>query len=324
MDGSPIIDKSHILGLGYHVPKRIISNDYFLQFMDTSDAWIQERTGISERRMLEKDKATSDMCYEACLQALENSSTDPNEIDGIIVGTVTPDYMTPSVACLLQDKLKTRKVFAFDVSAGCSGFIYCLNIAKAMIENGQVKKLLVAGSENLSKIVDYTDRGTCILFGDGAGAVVIEASETPGIMSVCLGASGKEAELLYTPGGGSKDPNGSRFLVMHGKEVFKEAVKVIQSNSLEAIDAAGITPNEIDLFIPHQANMRIIEAARERLDLPIEKCFVNIAKYGNTSSASVLLALHEALNESKIKKGDNVLFSVFGAGFAWGSAVIKW
>ena len=232
--------------------------------------------------------------------------------------------MTPSVACLLQDKLKTRKVFAFDVSAGCSGFIYCLNIAKAMIENGQVKKLLVAGSENLSKIVDYTDRGTCILFGDGAGAVVIEASETPGIMSVCLGASGKEAELLYTPGGGSKDPNGSRFLVMHGKEVFKEAVKVIQSNSLEAIDAAGITPNEIDLFIPHQANMRIIEAARERLDLPIEKCFVNIAKYGNTSSASVLLALHEALNESKIKKGDNVLFSVFGAGFAWGSAVIKW
>ncbi len=313
-----------ITGTGVYIPEKILSNKDLESLVDTSDEWIKARTGISERRILEKDKATSDMCYEACLQALENSSTDPNEIDGIIVGTVTPDYMTPSVACLLQDKLKTRKVFAFDVSAGCSGFIYCLNIAKAMIENGQVKKLLVAGSENLSKIVDYTDRGTCILFGDGAGAVVIEASETPGIMSVCLGASGKEAELLYTPGGGSKDPNGSRFLVMHGKEVFKEAVKVIQSNSLEAIDAAGITPNEIDLFIPHQANMRIIEAARERLDLPIEKCFVNIEKYGNTSSASVLLALHEALNESKIKKGDNVLFSVFGAGFAWGSAVIKW
>ena len=313
-----------ITGTGVYIPEKILSNKDLESLVDTTDEWIKARTGISERRILEKDKATSDMCYEACLQALKNSSTDPNEIDGIIVGTVTPDYMTPSVACLLQDRLKTRKVFAFDVSAGCSGFIYCLNIAKAMIENGQVKKLLVAGSENLSKIVDYTDRGTCILFGDGAGAVVIEASETPGIMSVCLGASGKEADLLYTPGGGSKDPNGSRFLVMHGKEVFKEAVKVIQSNSLEAIDAAGITPNEIDLFIPHQANMRIIEAARERLNLPIEKCFVNIEKYGNTSSASVLLALHEALNESKIKKGDNVLFSVFGAGFAWGSAVIKW
>lgn len=313
-----------ITGTGIYIPDKVLSNKDLETLVDTSDEWIKARTGISERRILEKDKATSDMCYEACLQALKNSSTDPEEIDGIIVGTVTPDYMTPSVACLLQDKLKTRKIFAFDVSAGCSGFIYCMSIAKAMIENGQAKKLLVAGSENLSKIVDYTDRGTCILFGDGAGAVVIEESETLGIMSVCLGASGKEAELLYTPGGGSKDPTGSRFLVMQGKEVFKEAVKVIQSNSLEAIEAAGLTPKDIDLFIPHQANMRIIEAARERLDLPIEKCFVNIEKYGNTSSASVLLALHEALQESKIKEGDHILFSVFGAGFAWGSAVLKW
>lgn len=313
-----------ITGTGIYIPDKVLSNKDLETLVDTSDEWIKARTGISERRILEKDKATSDMCYEACLQALKNSSTDPEEIDGIIVGTVTPDYMTPSVACLLQDKLKTRKIFAFDVSAGCSGFIYCMSIAKAMIENGQAKKLLVAGSENLSKIVDYTDRGTCILFGDGAGAVVIEESETPGIMSVCLGASGKEAELLYTPGGGSKDPTGSRFLVMQGKEVFKEAVKVIQSNSLEAIEAAGLSPKDIDLFIPHQANMRIIEAARERLDLPIEKCFVNIEKYGNTSSASVLLALHEALQESKIKEGDHILFSVFGAGFAWGSAVLKW
>jgi 3-oxoacyl-[acyl-carrier-protein] synthase-3 len=313
-----------ITGTGICIPDKVLSNKDLETLVDTSDEWIKARTGISERRILEKDKATSDMCYEACLQALKNSSTDPEEIDGIIVGTVTPDYMTPSVACLLQDKLKTRKIFAFDVSAGCSGFIYCMSIAKAMIENGQAKKLLVAGSENLSKIVDYTDRGTCILFGDGAGAVVIEESETPGIMSVCLGASGKEAELLYTPGGGSKDPTGSRFLVMQGKEVFKEAVKVIQSNSLEAIEAAGLTPKDIDLFIPHQANMRIIEAARERLDLPIEKCFVNIEKYGNTSSASVLLALHEALQESKIKEGDHILFSVFGAGFTWGSAVLKW
>ena len=281
--------------------------------VDTSDEWIRARTGISERRLLENG-STSDMCYSACIDALNNSNTDPKEIDGIIVATVTPDYITPSVACLLQDRLETRKVFAFDLSAGCSGFIYCLNIAKALIENKQSKKLLVVGAEYLSSIVDYKDRGTCILFGDGAGAVVIEESNDPGILSVCLGASGKEAELLYVPGGGSKDVNGFRFLKMEGKEVFKEAVKVIQSNSLEAIKAANLEPADIDLFIPHQANMRIIEAARERLELPLEKCFINIDKYGNTSSASVLLALHEAHKESKIKKGDNILFSVFGAG----------
>ena len=314
---------ARITGTGIYVPEKLLTNEDLESLVDTSDEWIKARTGISERRLLENG-STSDMCYSACIDALNNSNTDPKEIDGIIVATVTPDYITPSVACLLQDRLQTRKVFAFDLSAGCSGFIYCLNIAKALIENKQSKKLLVVGAEYLSSIVDYKDRGTCILFGDGAGAVVIEESNDPGILSVCLGASGKEAELLYVPGGGSKDVNGFRFLKMEGKEVFKEAVKVIQSNSLEAIKAANLEPKDIDLFIPHQANMRIIEAARERLDLPLEKCFINIDKYGNTSSASVLLALHEAHKESKIKKGDNILFSVFGAGFAWGSAVLKW
>lgn len=314
---------ARITGTGIYVPEKLLTNEDLESLVDTSDEWIKARTGISERRLLENG-STSDMCYSACIDALNNSNTDPKEIDGIIVATVTPDYITPSVACLLQDRLQTRKVFAFDLSAGCSGFIYCLNIAKALIENKQSKKLLVVGAEYLSSIVDYKDRGTCILFGDGAGAVVIEESNDPGILSVCLGASGKEAELLYVPGGGSKDVNGFRFLKMEGKEVFKEAVKVIQSNSLEAIKAANLEPADIDLFIPHQANMRIIEAARERLDLPLEKCFINIDKYGNTSSASVLLALHEAHKESKIKKGDNILFSVFGAGFAWGSAVLKW
>ena len=314
---------ARITGTGIYVPEKLLTNEDLESLVDTSDEWIKARTGISERRLLENG-STSDMCYSACIDALNNSNTDPKEIDGIIVATVTPDYITPSVACLLQDRLETRKVFAFDLSAGCSGFIYCLNIAKALIENKQSKKLLVVGAEYLSSIVDYKDRGTCILFGDGAGAVVIEESNDPGILSVCLGASGKEAELLYVPGGGSKDVNGFRFLKMEGKEVFKEAVKVIQSNSLEAIKAANLEPADIDLFIPHQANMRIIEAARERLELPLEKCFINIDKYGNTSSASVLLALHEAHKESKIKKGDNILFSVFGAGFAWGSAVLKW
>ena len=272
---------ARITGTGIYVPEKLLTNEDLESLVDTSDEWIKARTGISERRLLENG-STSDMCYSACIDALNNSNTDPKEIDGIIVATVTPDYITPSVACLLQDRLQTRKVFAFDLSAGCSGFIYCLNIAKALIENKQSKKLLVVGAEYLSSIVDYKDRGTCILFGDGAGAVVIEESNDPGILSVCLGASGKEAELLYVPGGGSKDVNGFRFLKMEGKEVFKEAVKVIQSNSLEAIKAANLEPADIDLFIPHQANMRIIEAARERLELPLEKCFINIDKYGNT------------------------------------------
>ena len=240
---------ARITGTGIYVPEKLLTNEDLESLVDTSDEWIKARTGISERRLLENG-STSDMCYSACIDALNNSNTDPKEIDGIIVATVTPDYITPSVACLLQDRLQTRKVFAFDLSAGCSGFIYCLNIAKALIENKQSKKLLVVGAEYLSSIVDYKDRGTCILFGDGAGAVVIEESNDPGILSVCLGASGKEAELLYVPGGGSKDVNGFRFLKMEGKEVFKEAVKVIQSNSLEAIKAANLEPADIDLFYP--------------------------------------------------------------------------
>ena len=313
-----------ITGTGVFIPEKILSNKDLESLVDTSDEWIKARTGISERRILGDDATTSDMCVKACEQALKNANVSPQEIDGIIVATITGDYITPSVACLLQDKLKTRKVFAFDISAGCSGFIYALKIARALIENKEVEKLLVVGAENISKITDYTDRGTCILFGDAAGAVVLEKSEEAGILSVCLGASGAEGELLYVPGGGSKDPLGYRFLKMEGKEVFKEAVKVIQSNSLEAIAKANLEPKDIDMFIPHQANLRIIEAARERLELPLDKCYVNIDRYGNTSSASVLLALHEVINESKIKEGDNILFSVFGAGFAWGSAVVRW
>ena len=313
-----------ITGTGVFIPEKILSNKDLESLVDTSDEWIKTRTGISERRILEDGRTTSDMCVDACKEALKNAKVSPQEIDGIIVATITGDYITPSVACLLQDRLKTRKVFAFDISAGCSGFVYALKIARALIENGEVEKLLVVGAENISQITDYTDRGPCILFGDAAGAVVLEKSEEAGILSVCLGASGAEAESLYVPGGGSKDPLGYRFLEMEGKEVFKEAVKIIQSNSLEAIAKANLQPKDIDMFIPHQANLRIIEAARERLELPLDKCYVNIDKYGNTSAASVLLALHEAINESKIKEGDNILFSVFGAGLAWGSAVVRW
>ena len=266
---------------------------------------------------------TVDSFYQNTKEAIKNANISSSEIDGIIVATITGDYMTPSVGCILQDKLKTKNIFAFDISAGCSGFIYALKVGRSLIENGDAEKILIVGGENLSQVTDYKDRGTCILFGDAAAAVVLEKSEEPGILSVCLASSGAEGELLYIPGGGSKDPLGYRFLKMEGKEVFKEAVKVIESNSIEAIEKAGMKPEDINMFIPHQANLRIIEAARERLNLPLDKCYVNIDKYGNTSAASVLLSLHEAVNESKIKKGDNVLFSVFGAGFAWGSAVVR-
>ena len=313
-----------ITGTGVYIPEKILSNKDLESMVDTSDEWIKTRTGISERRILDKDKTTSDMCVHASKEAIKNANISSSEIDGIIVATITGDYMTPSVGCILQDKLKTKNIFAFDISAGCSGFIYALKVGRSLIENGDAEKILIVGGENLSQVTDYKDRGTCILFGDAAGAVVLETSEEPGILSVCLGSSGAEGELLYIPGGGSKDPLGYRFLKMEGKEVFKEAVKVIESNSIEAIEKAGMKPEDINMFIPHQANLRIIEAARERLNLPLDKCYVNIDKYGNTSAASVLLALHEAVNESKIKKGDNVLFSVFGAGFAWGSAVVRW
>lgn len=275
--------------------------------------------------------ATSDIAYEASLKALESSGVDARDLDGIIVGTVTPDYLFPSTACILQSRLGAKKAFAFDLLAGCSGFLYALQAGKGIISGGDAKKLLVIGAETLSKITDFQDRTTCILFGDGAGAAVISASETPGILSTCLGANGDEWELLYMPGGGSRIPpseesikNRSHFLKMKGKEVFKEAVKALESSSLEAIKRADITPGEIDLFIPHQANYRILEAVRKRVGLPEEKVFSNLDRYGNTSSASVPLALDEAVRSGRVKEGDTILISVFGAGFTWGAAVVRW
>lgn len=319
------------LGTGSYAPYRILTNLDLEKLVDTSDEWIQTRTGIRERRVAEPDMATSDIAYEASLKALESSGVDARDLDGIIVGTVTPDYLFPSTACILQSRLGAKKAFAFDLLAGCSGFLYALQAGKGIISGGDAKKLLVIGAETLSKITDFQDRTTCILFGDGAGAAVISASETPGILSTCLGANGDEWELLYMPGGGSRIPpseesikNRSHFLKMKGKEVFKEAVKALESSSLEAIKRADITPGEIDLFIPHQANYRILEAVRKRVGLPEEKVFSNLDRYGNTSSASVPLALDEAVRSGRVKEGDTILISVFGAGFTWGAAVVRW
>ncbi|GJM16616.1 MAG: 3-oxoacyl-[acyl-carrier-protein] synthase 3 [Thermodesulfobacteriota bacterium] len=319
------------LGIGSSAPEKVLSNLDFEKMIDTSDEWIRTRTGISERRIAESNIASSDLAYEACVKALEDASMDIEDIDGIIVGTITPDHIFPSTACVLQSQLGAKNAFAFDVSAGCSGFLYALHVAKGMIQGGTNKNLLVVGAEVLSKIMNYDDRTTCILFGDGAGAAVISASDTPGIMSSCLGSNGDYWDLLWMPAGGSRIPtseeslkNGDHFLKMEGREVFKEAVKALESSSLEAIRQAGITPDEIDLLIPHQANYRIIDAVRRRLELPEEKVFSNLDRYGNTSSASVPIALDEAVKSGRLKKGDIVVFSAFGAGFTWGASVVRW
>ncbi|MCZ6468416.1 MAG: ketoacyl-ACP synthase III [Candidatus Dadabacteria bacterium] len=319
------------LGIGSAVPEKILSNLDLEKMIDTSDEWILSRTGIAERRIVEPEVATSDLAYEASIKALEDASMDPEDIDGIVVGTITPDYIFPSTACVLQSLLGANNAFAFDVLAGCSGFIYALHVAKGLIQSGSSKNLLVVGAETVSKIMNYEDRTTCILFGDGAGAAVITTTDTPGILSSCLGANGDGGEFLYMPAGGSRMPtseetvkNGSHFLRMEGKEVFKEAVKALQSSTLEAIKQADITPDDIDLLIPHQANYRIIEAVRKRLELPEEKVFSNLDRYGNTSSASVPIALDEAVKSGRLKRGDIVVFSAFGAGFTWGASVVRW
>ena len=319
------------LGTGSKAPEKILTNFDLEKLVDTTDEWIQTRTGIRERRIADPDVATSDIAYEASIKALESAGVDARDLDGIIVGTVTPDYLFPSTACILQSRLGAKKAFAFDLLAGCSGFLYALQAGKGIIGCGDAKKLLIIGAETLSKITDFEDRATCILFGDGAGAAVISASDSPGILSTCLGANGDEWELLYMPGGGSRIPpseesinNKSHYLKMKGKEVFKEAVKALESSSLEAIRMADITPEEVDLFIPHQANYRILDAVRRRVGLPEEKVFSNLDRYGNTSSASVPLALDEAVRSGRVKEGDTILISVFGAGFTWGAAVVRW
>lgn len=320
-----------ILGTGTSIPSRVLSNKELENLVDTTDEWITTRTGIKERRIIEDGKACSDIASEAALNAIKSSSIDPLNIDVIVLATITPDYIFPSTACLIQTKIGANKAYCFDISAGCSGFLYGVQIAKGMIESGQAETILVVGAEVLSKVTDYQDRGTCILFGDGAGAVILQKSDRDGIMSIYLGSNGEAWDLLYMPGGGSRNPaspesieNRLHFLKMNGKEVFKVAVKSMGDASVEAINKAGITSDKIDLFIAHQANLRIMDAVRRRINLPEEKVFMNIQKYGNTSAASVPIALDEAVKEGRIKEGDYILFSVFGAGFTWGASVIRW
>ncbi|NIP29677.1 MAG: beta-ketoacyl-ACP synthase III [Candidatus Dadabacteria bacterium] len=319
-----------IIGTGSAAPEKILSNTDLEEMMDTSDEWITSRTGIKERRIADKNIASSDLAYHASVKALESANIDASELDGIIVGTITPDFLFPSTACILQSKLNAPNILAFDLSAGCSGFLYALHVGYGMISGGSAKKLLIVGAEVLSRVVDYEDRSTCILFGDGAGAVVISDSDEPGILSSIMNSDGKDWKLLYQPGGGSRIPateesikNKEHFLKMEGKDVFKVAVKSMETATVNVVKDANLNPSDIDLLIPHQANYRIIEAIRKRLDMPEEKVFCNLDKYGNTSSASVPIALDEAINTGRAKKGDTVLFAAFGAGFTWGASIVK-
>lgn len=324
--------RSRIIGTGSYVPKMVLTNFDLENMVDTSDEWIIERTGIKERRIAGKDEATSDLAYEASLRALKAAGVKAKDIDLIILATTTPDMVFPSTACLLQDRLNAKKAAAFDVSAACSGFIYALSIADKFIKEGIYKSVLVVGSEILSRIIDWSDRTTCVLFGDGAGAVVLQPTmDKRGIMSVHLHSDGSMKDLLYLPGGGSRNPaskrtieKGLHYIKMKGNETFKIAVRNLEEVALEAIIANNLKPSDINLFIPHQANLRIIQAIAKRLNIPMDKVLVNIDRYGNTSAASIPIALDEAVNEGRLKEGDLILMEAFGGGLTWASALVRW
>ncbi|MFC4775431.1 beta-ketoacyl-ACP synthase III [Paenibacillus sp. GCM10023252] len=321
-----------IIGSGKYVPERILTNQELEQMVETNDEWIVTRTGIRERRIAAPEQATSDLALKASLDAVAAAGITVEDIDLIIVATITPDMYFPSTACLLQEKLGAKRAAAFDLSAACSGFIYGLATASSMIASGMYKHVLVVGAECLSRITDYTDRNTCILFGDGAGAVVLgQVAEGRGFQSFQLGADGAGGELLKVCGGGSKVPASAEsveakqhFIHMAGNDVFKFAVRIMGSAAEEALHKAGKTKEEIDLLVPHQANIRIIQSALHRLDLPEEKCMVNLDKYGNVSAASIPIALAEAVEQGRVKEGDCLVLVGFGGGLTWGASVLIW
>jgi 3-oxoacyl-[acyl-carrier-protein] synthase III len=321
---------AEIVGLGIAVPPYVLTNADLEELVDTNDQWITERTGIKERRIAGKEDSTATLGKRAAEQALRVAGVGLDEVDLLLVATATPDYTLPSASCVLQLELGMTRGAAMDVIAGCSGFVYGLATASQFVASGAVDTALVVGSETLSRISDYTDRGTCILFGDGAGAAVLRRGEH-GIRAFSLGADGGRSRLLMTPAGGSRFPATARtvadrrhFIVMEGREVFKGAVTAMAASSLEAIRRSGLEPGDIDLVVPHQANQRIIEATARRLKMPMSNVVMNIARYGNTSAASIPIAIAEAWEHGQIRPGQRLLLTAFGAGLAWGSLVLDW
>ncbi|GIO36290.1 3-oxoacyl-ACP synthase III [Paenibacillus antibioticophila] len=321
-----------IVGYGKYVPERILTNADMEKMVETNDEWIVSRTGIRERHIAAPEQATSDLAYEAAVQALKTAGMSAEDLELIIVATITPDTFFPSTACILQDKLGAKKAAAFDLSAACSGFVYGMATANGMLQTGMYNNALVIGADALSRITDYTDRNTCVLFGDGAGAVVLgEVSPGRGFLSFDLGAEGSGGSLLKLEAGGSRLPaseetiqDKKHYIYMNGREVFKFAVRVMGTATEEVLRKAGKGKEDIDLFVPHQANIRIIQSAMQRLDLPEEKCVINVDKYANTSAASIPLALVEAAEEGRMKEGDTILLVGFGGGLTWGASVLVW
>lgn len=307
--------RAGIIGIGRYIPEKVVTNYDLEKIMDTSDEWIRTRTGIEERRIASDDMKTSDLGARAALEAIEDAKISPEEIDLIIVATATPDQSFPSVACVLQERLGAKRAAALDISAACSGFIYAMATAEQFIQTGAYKKILVVGAEKLSKITDWNDRSTGVLFGDGAGAVVLgEVSDDRGILSFELGADGSGGKHLYEKG----------HIVMNGREVFKFAVRQMGESSINVLEKAGLTKEDVDFLIPHQANIRIMEAARQRLELPEEKMSKTIHKYGNTSAASIPISLYEEVKAGKIKDGDLIVMVGFGGGLTWGAIALRW
>ena len=314
-----------ITGLGGHVPERVITNDELAQLVDTSDEWIVERTGIRERRIAAETEALSDISLPAAQQALEQAGSDGKDIDLLIVATVTPDMMFPSTAAILADRLGAADAAAYDLSAGCTGFMYGLAQAYGMVAAGLARRALVVGGDVLSRILDWTDRSTVVLFGDGAGAVVIEPSDEAGFLAFELGADGAGGEHLWLPGSGSRrfeEPDG--LVKMNGREVFKFATRVLVQSAEAVLDRYGTNVGDVDVYVPHQANVRIIDHATKKLGIPSDRVVINVDRYGNTSSGSIPLALAEAQADGRLRAGSLVLMTGMGAGLTWGSALMRW
>jgi 3-oxoacyl-[acyl-carrier-protein] synthase-3 len=331
-EGKDVMIRSRIIATGAYVPPKVLTNFDLEKMVETTDEWILSRSGIRERRIVEKNVSTSDLGAQAARRALNAAGLSPGDLDYIITGTNSPDMFFPCTGCFIQAKIGAKKAAAFDVSAGCTSFIHTLSLADKFIKENPSRKVMALGAEIMSKVADWTDRGTCVLFGDGAGAVILAGEEGErGVLSTHLHSDGSLWELLYLPGGGSANPSSHEtvdkrlhYIKMAGNQLFKVAVRALAEVSQEALQFNGLKSEDIDIMIPHQANTRIIEAAAKMINFPMEKVFLNIDKYGNTSSATIPIAMDEAQREGKVKAGDLMLLCSFGTGVTWGSAVIRW